>query len=126
MGELCYTTIRNRIVAGEFENKLPYPLEETLKKHEKHQFFTKQMLELQARIQVLTSDRSMLVSNMRRAHTAEEVALKTKFKEALETVYGLQNHPKRDGIWLKAWDTGHSSGLTEVLSEYDEIAALVV
>jgi len=120
-----YQTIKDRIKADEFETKLPFPRDEELEKHEKYQKLTKEILQLQARIQVLKSNMSILVSDMKWAWDKDQATLKTKFKEALEEAYGLQNHPKKNEIWQKAWDDGHSGGLTEVLNEYDEIAELV-
>lgn len=48
------------------------------------------------------------------AYRAEEVRLYNSFKEeALEDV-GLENHPKKELIFSKAWADGHANGYHEV------------
>jgi len=66
-----------------------------------------------------------LVSDMKRAYDNESSEIRAKFREALEKEYGMQNHPKKDKIWEKAWDDGHSGGWTEILITYDELVELI-
>lgn len=121
-----YETIRDRINAGEFEYKLPYPTDELLKKHEGYQKLTKEILQFHAEIANLTSQRGILLSDMKRAWRNGENDLVVEFRAAVEKEYGLQDHPNRDKIWRKAWDDGHSGGLSEVLNVYDELAELIL
>jgi hypothetical protein len=48
------------------------------------------------------------------------------FRKALEEENGLTNHPKADDLWIKAWDKGHSSGLSEVAWQYEDLLDLVI
>ena len=41
--------------------------------------------------------------------------------EALKDV-GLANHPKKDAIFARAWEEGHSGGYADVLCELEELA----
>ena len=47
---------------------------------------------------------------------AEEIAA---FRQALEAKNGMANHPKRDGFWRLAWDSGHANGYDEVELQYE-------
>lgn len=120
-----YDTIWGRIKANMFKNILPYPTNEVLDKHEKYQNLTKEINQLQAGVQKLESDRSILVSDMKRAYANKSRELWTEFREALEKAYQMQNHPKKDRIWEKAWDDGHRGGYTEILNAYDELVELL-
>lgn len=48
-----------------------------------------------------------------------------KFKMDLEAVHELSGHPKADKVYELAWEWGHSYGLDEVMSYYDDLAGLV-
>ena len=57
----------------------------------------------------------------RRGNDYDRADLKTD----LEHAYSLQNHPKRNDLFTMAWERGHSSGINEVISEYDDLADLL-
>lgn len=59
---------------------------------------------------------------LQRQQEAKETA---DFKLKLEEKYGTSNNPKRDMLWDKAWDYGHSSGYSEVESYYSDFLELV-
>lgn len=61
----------------------------------------------------------------REAYRAEENRLYAKFREDVESEYGMREHPKREKLWAKAWDRGHSEGLSQVLWWYDDLYELV-
>ncbi len=61
----------------------------------------------------------------RDAYNAENSRLQTKFREDVEAENGMTDHPKRDLLWSKAWERGHSSGFSDVLSAYDDLVELV-
>lgn len=45
-------------------------------------------------------------------------------KEALEHV-GLENHPKKDLIYSKAWEDGHAYGFSEVLCHLESLSDFI-
>lgn len=48
-----------------------------------------------------------------------------RFKEDLYNQYEVLHHPKKAQCWRLAWDQGHSAGLHEVLSYWDEFVELI-
>lgn len=120
-----YHTVKVKIEQGEFENTAPYPLEETLEQDKAFQKIVKEKADLVARLEAIETRRIRYITKMRRVYRAAENAHRKNFKATLEEAYGLENHPKRDQIWERAWDKGHSSGYLEVLNEYDDIGELI-
>lgn len=43
----------------------------------------------------------------------------------VEKEHGMENHPKRDLLWAKAWEHGHSAGLDDVDTWYSDLVELV-
>ena len=59
------------------------------------------------------------------AYMKERDRLAALFKsEALKSV-GLENHPKKDIIYSKAWEDGHSRGYSEVYGKLVELAEFI-
>ena len=50
----------------------------------------------------------------------------TKLKEKVEEAFGLTNYPKRDAVWKKAWEDGHSESYLAVFWQYRELSELIV
>jgi hypothetical protein len=46
-------------------------------------------------------------------------------RERLEKENGLAEHPRREMLWNKAWEHGHSAGLADVEYYYDDMAELL-
>jgi len=42
----------------------------------------------------------------------------------LEEEWSMSDHPKRDTLWNKAWEHGHSSGLSGVRYWYEDLIEL--
>lgn len=61
----------------------------------------------------------------REAYRAEENRLYAKFREDVEAEYNMAGHPKAQKLWDKAWERGHSEGLSQVLWWYDDLHELV-
>jgi len=122
---MSYDAIQDRIKAGEFENKLPYPTQVTLATNSEHVRLTKEIEKLHEKEGDLLAERKSILTDMRVAYDDESGELVKRFRAALEVEYGLENHPKRDKIWIKAWDEGRSSGFREVLNIYDDLVELV-
>ena len=56
---------------------------------------------------------------------AESNRLNEQFRTDVEAEYEMTDHPKRDLLWSKAYDHGHSAGYGEVLSWYDDLHDLI-
>lgn len=48
-----------------------------------------------------------------------------ELREALERVHGMENHPKREVVWDRAYERGHSDGCARIAREYAEQAELL-
>jgi beta-xylosidase len=48
------------------------------------------------------------------------------FQQDVYVHCGVQNNPKRDACWSKAWEHGHSAGLHEVLTYFEDFVDLIL
>ncbi|KQR40764.1 hypothetical protein [Deinococcus sp. Leaf326] len=48
-----------------------------------------------------------------------------ELRDALERVHGMEHHPKREVVWNKAYERGHSDGCARIAREYAERAELL-
>ena len=55
----------------------------------------------------------------------ESRAKHEQFKNDIALVNGLDNHPKLDDLWQKAWEHGHSCGLHEVRYYFEDLMELI-
>lgn len=55
----------------------------------------------------------------------EESRLHQQFIDDLEKENGMENNPKKDILWAKAWEHGHSSGYEDVINIYEDLIELV-
>lgn len=55
------------------------------------------------------------------SYQAQEAALKVRLEEENDLV----EHPKAGMLWSKAWEMGHSAGLSEVELYYNDLAELL-
>ncbi len=60
----------------------------------------------------------------KQAYQKEHFVLMARFKEDLHREYGMDTHQKAPMLFEKAWSLGHSSGLSEVVSYYEELVDL--
>ena len=71
-------------------------------------------------------DEQMTAFRVELAHYhAISAALEAEFKSDLEAYHGTTDHPKRDLLYSKAWEHGHSVGLREVAVIYNDLVELV-
>ena len=71
-------------------------------------------------------DEQMTAFRIELAHYhAISAALEAEFKSDLEAYHGMTDHPKRDLLYSKAWERGHSAGLHEVAVVYNDLVELV-
>lgn len=109
--------VRDNLAAGKYENKVPYsidkiPVDEntmTVKQAREHTESEKQRSREQTR-----------------KHRENEGVMSAAVKSDLEAQEGLVGHPKADLLWSIAWERGHSSGYSDVISVYEEMAELLI
>lgn len=58
----------------------------------------------------------------RRAAQANKIL---EFKNDLAEENGVADHPKLNKLWDLSWERGHSSGLTEVQMNFEELVELI-
>lgn len=123
-----YLDVRENITSGRYDNKMPYPS------------LPKLPPELKLTGSQLTNDQIAALPEIKRkyedevkackaaqsVYQAEENARMTKFENDCAAACGLTNHPKRSKVYGLAWDYGHSSGLGDVYSYYENLAELVL
>lgn len=61
----------------------------------------------------------------RDAYQAEEARLTDLFKKDLYEYCGVQNNPRREECFSKAWEMGHASGFNDVAVCFTEIVDLI-
>lgn len=121
------TDIRSRIQNREFENILKYPSDNVLLSDcPAYAALDKEQCQLLGKINKIKMAKKALIRTMIEDYRNESSLRRTNFKTALEEEYGLQNHPKKDRIWRKAWDDGHSGGWTDILNIYNELFDLII
>ena len=59
------------------------------------------------------------------AYGKMESELHQQFRKDLEEENGMTDHLKRDALFNKAWEDGHSSGINEVALVYSDLVDLV-
>lgn len=96
----------------------------------------KQASDYQREIKAIQEEANVKIASLKEEAKAQRRAeLFEKNKEArqreealkarLEDEHGLREHPKRELLWSKAWDLGHSYGLSEVENYYADLAELL-
>lgn len=108
--------IHAKIDAGDYETKIPYdyvmvPVDKdtmTIRQAEEH------------------VERERLArSNHRRKRDEDDSRLVEMFRADIAKCCGVVGHPKESKLWNMAYEYGHSSGLREIASYYDDLADLV-
>lgn len=108
--------VRDNLDAGKYENKTPYSIERVPVDDEK-------MTIRQAREHVEAEKQRD--RDQRRLHRENEGVMNDLLRADLEIEHGVADHPKAGKLWSLAWDHGHSSGYSEVIGYYEELAELL-
>lgn len=109
-------SIRDKITAGEYKNKVPYSVDKVPIDEDK-------MTVRQAREH--KEEQVTLRREHQRKYSAESSRLMMLFRADLESDNSMTNHPKANILWDMAYDRGHSSGYESIVSEYEELVELV-
>jgi len=88
-------TVREKLAAGKYETKLPYPERKEKDAEEK-----------------------------REAYRVDEGRLCELFKQDALKELGLSKHPRADKIYSYAWAERHANGLHEIFDFLEELAEL--
>jgi len=64
-------------------------------------------------------------TQMLRAYKNESADLEALFKADLEEEYGTKDNPRKDVLYRKAYDLGHSYGYQSVEAHYSELVELI-
>lgn len=69
---------------------------------------------------------NQLIKEARAIFKERNLALTEQFKQDAFKELGIENHPKRELLYKKAWELGHSGGLSEVWYYLSELADLII
>lgn len=61
-----------------------------------------------------------------KAYLAEEARIYEQFKQDLFNDLGIEDNPKRELLFSKAWERGHSAGYHEVYSVAQDLVDLIL
>lgn len=64
--------------------------------------------------------------NARTIYKNAEYSAYTKFKNDLFNELGIENNPKRELLFSKAWEMGHSSGYYSVFEHAEDLVDLIL
>ena len=125
--EVDNRSVRQKLNDGHYKNKLEYPRDPKAPA-----VFRKSASELTddeiANLKTVRKEYDDAVVAARQAridYNREDNRLIELLQRDLEVEHGLTNNPKRGKLWSKAWDHGHSSGLSEVVCWYEDLAELI-
>jgi hypothetical protein len=62
----------------------------------------------------------------RSSYNVESGRLHDLFKADLEKEYGVTDNPKKDLLYSKAYDAGHSGGFSEIENSYSDLVDLIL
>ncbi|AGS80939.1 hypothetical protein [Caulobacter phage Cr30] len=65
-------------------------------------------------------------NQIRQAYRDENYRLEQIFKQDLEEEFDVQNNPKKDLLFSKAWEQGHAYGFNEVYNHYIDLVDLIM
>ena len=62
---------------------------------------------------------------LKKAHNEDTARLEDQFRADLFEEYGVSGHPKANLCYSKAWEHGHSAGLSEVALYFEDFVELI-
>ena len=132
--------------AEEYQNTLPYPWKESFTTT--YYYKAGKVIAIKKDGNLLTPDNKLVTDDtakallLRRAaaekvvdeqahcaainaYQAENARLIEKFKRDLFEELGISDHPKREKLYSLAWELGHSTGFSEVVSYAEQLSELL-
>lgn len=58
-------------------------------------------------------------------YNVQVVEAEARLKADLEAEHGVEDNPKANLLWAKAWELGHASGYANVASHYEDLVELI-
>ena len=116
-----------RIQAGEFKPTIDYPVQPKTPAILKRQVSDLTDLEI-ATITQLRADHTAALavySGNLKTYREQDSDGYTRFRIALAEDNGVTGHPKEGMLYAKAWEMGHSNGLSEVANVYEDLVELI-
>lgn len=77
------------------------------------------------RNEIINRAKIMFIENKKKRWDEKNVKL-NEFKNDIAVENGIENHPKLNILWNKAWEHGHSSGLGEVQYYFEDLMELIL
>ncbi len=116
--------VRKNIQDGKYKNNFPYPDRPSLSP-----IFGKTASQLTAdEIKSLPSLKEefekakVSYKEAMQAWHNEEGRMNALFEADCAAAEGMENHPKRQKLWSKAWEDGHANGYNTILERYESFA----
>jgi hypothetical protein len=120
-------TVHDQVREGEYKSKLVYPERPHAPKvlgKRASELTSGEMAELPQVKQAYETAKTAYTQSAA-LYREDEGRLLAKFREDLELEFGTKDHPKAGVLFSKAWEHGHSSGLGEVYTAYEDLAELL-
>lgn len=119
--------VREKLAAKAYEVTLPYPttvrepavLRKTARDLTAEEFATLPQVKADYEIAKAAEKEA------RDAYYRQMGELTEQFRRDVEAENDMIGHPKASLLWSKAWEMGHSAGLGEVLTYYEDLVELV-
>lgn len=120
------TTVREKLSVGAYKTKLSWPETpkepDVLKKLARH--LTDEEAASLTEVRAAFKAAEKAAKSAERAYRADVSRLEDQLRTDLEAEHGMAGHHKADLLWEKAWERGHSCGLSEVASNYEDLVVL--
>ena len=122
-----FESVNVRISAGYYKNNDPYPKRADFftKVKEVEETFVGTKAQIAEAIKNAEDEASKLYVDAVQAHKEKTRQLEDQFKADLEAEFGVENNPKKDKLYEKAWDRGHAYGLGDVYIAYADLVELI-
>jgi hypothetical protein len=121
------TSVRDKLNKGYYKNELNYPVKSNLNKCGKcnnkmndTDLFCGKCGTKKENTALDTYNKEM------KEYKDRESERYSMFKEDALVEVELKGHSTEERAWVKAWQDGHSSGLSSVLSELEELAEVIL
>ena len=119
-------SVRENLSSGKYKTTLAYP-DKPVKPDSKVDLATvsdKEVADRRAALRKYEED-FVAYKAAKLAYGEDEGRLHKLFCDDLEAEHGMAGHPKADKLMNMAYDKGHSGGMGDVVTEYEELLELV-
>lgn len=117
-------SVYERACDKEYENKVEYPSQNPRPRVPGPGHTVAEMMEYCNQLNRWNKEQEAYKAK-REAYNAETNRQLERFEADLAKEHGVETHPKRGALWSKAWERGHSAGLTEVALDYEDLVELL-